>query len=185
MISSPTGLSSWIWAYGMASILASLLFPTLGTLLCIWAILHNQSSSETWASFAGKFAEQSLIETVRSWGKTIAWGLLFVFPGVYKMITYTFVPFVVALDPEYDNGTQDALARSTALVKKHSWQVLAVLFVFHILAPMLLTSSFDSYRTPWKTPVAAMALSFVDLLVFCIATQLLFRIFKKSTTEAL
>lgn len=187
IISSPHGLSNWIWAYGMASILASLLFPTLGTLLCLWAIVQTESDSQkqSWANFAGQFAEQSLIETIRSWGSVLAWSLLLFIPGLIQLVLYTFVPFVVVLDRNYDLGTEDALKRSQQMVRRNWLKVISILIVFHLALPMLLSSSFDAYRLPWKTPLASMGLTFVDLILFCLSTQLLFRIFRKANAEVL
>lgn len=187
IISSPQGLSPWIWFYGMASILASLLFPTIATLLCLWAVLqiHESERKQTWGDFAGQFAEQSLIETIRSWGAVLAYSLLLIIPGLIKLILYSFVPFVIVLDRRYDLGEVDALKRSSQLVRNQWLKVISVLIVFHFLIPMFISSGFDSYRLAWKTPVPAVLLSLVDLVIFCLSTQLLVRIFRKANAEAL
>jgi len=78
----------------------------------------------------------SLIEACSKWLKPLtaellraaAWilfgAVLFLIPGIVFYMFFLFVPYVVIVDPQYQEGKIDALKRSKELVKPHFWYAL-------------------------------------------------------------
>jgi hypothetical protein len=183
---NPQGLNSAVYIYGFLSLIFSLFFPLILILLCLWALKPTASAMTERATrrqvshfFKHNFP-QLVIETLRSWGKILLWSLLFIIPGVIKYVVYVLVPFIVATSPAYDRGELDALQTSTRLVKKHAWEILALIFVFHLTIPLILTVFFDEYRLMNQTPIASLALSLLDAYLFLISTQCFLWVIQKS-----
>jgi len=130
-------------------------------------------------SFFKRYSNQVYIETLRAWGKTLLWSLLLILPGMWKYIEYIFVPFVVTESQPYQEGQEDALKASSHIVRKNFLKVFAVIILFHLFIPLLLTAFFDQYRLLWDTPLASLALNLLDTYLLLFSTQLLFVIFQR------
>jgi hypothetical protein len=182
---SPTGAMGAIWGLGFVSLVLGIVFPILGILVVLYGAKEVGSKDADPASEKGlfefilKFFSQVSIEILRSWGKTLLWSLLFLVPGIWKYIQYTFIPFIVTLSRSYDLGEKDALRFSAAIVRHHMLKVVAILVIFHFLVPSVMTVLFDDYRLVWNTPVPALLLTFVDVYLFIVSTQLLLMVFEK------
>ena len=183
---NPQGMNSAVYLYGFLSLLCSLFFPLILILLCLWALRPSAPSMTertTWkqiSHFFKHYMPQLIIETLRAWGKILLWSLLFILPGLVKYVAYVLVPFVVASSPRYDKGELDALETSKNLVKKHWWEILGLIFIFHLTIPLVLTVFFDEYRLFSQTPVASLFLSLLDAYLFLIATQCFLWVIQKS-----
>ncbi|MFM6930592.1 MAG: hypothetical protein ACKOX6_19165 [Bdellovibrio sp.] len=173
----PTGATQQIYWYGFMSILSSIIFPVLLMTTALFA-MQALRSHQTLQDFIGKHINQIFIETLRAWGKTLLWSLLFVLPGIWKYFEYTLVPFVVTGSPRYDQGQIDALKSSSYVFRRHWLKIFAILFLFHLFIPLVITSLFDSYRLLWKTPVASLILNLLDTYLILFSTQLLFNVFQ-------
>lgn len=167
MDASGTGPSLYFW--GLASMLNSLIFPTLSVVLIVSAV----------SSGSRRFLEhlnQTLIETLRSWGSVLTWSLALILPGFYRWLRLIFVPFVVILLPEYEKGDLDALDASSELTQGQLLRVLGVLFLGFIIIPLFL-NAFEEYRIVWQTPLPSLLLTVVDTLIMIVFTVWLLRIF--------
>ena len=80
-------------------------------------------------------------ESLRMYGKILSWSFLFLVPGLVKLVQFYFVPFVVALDPLYSQGKQDALKHSQRLAKGQMWKLGLLSITFSLLIPLLLSSN--------------------------------------------
>jgi hypothetical protein len=180
---NPNGATSLVWFYGFFSLIFGIVFPILGILVVVYGATTADANERGLASFIGHHMNSLSIETLRSWGKTLMWSLVLVLPGIWKFIEYTMLPFVVTLSAPYLRGEEDALQASARVVRRHLPKVCAVLLVFHLVLPGVLTVFFDDYRLVWHTPVAALALTLVDVVLFIVSTQLLLSLFEKETPE--
>ncbi len=176
-LSSPEGIGAQIWFLGLASILNSLIFPVIIYLLCFHALFNLKSQN-----FARQL-NQTLIETVRSWGSILLWGLFLLLPGIFRMYELMFVPFVVNLSSAYDNNQADAFKLSTEFARKYIWRLSGILFLFQVVFPLLLTATLDQYRNFLKHPLSATALSSIDLLLTLSSVFILSRIFVRWLKE--
>lgn len=183
ILRSAEGMTRWVWIYGMSSLLVGILFPILGILVIIYGAKEKDPNESGLWDFVHTYLSQLFREILRSWGKTLLWSLLFILPGIWKYLQYLMIPFVVTLSKAYDRGELDALQASAAVAKGNLLKVLAVLLVFHLFLPMVLTVLFDDYRVIWNTPVSAAALTLLDMYLFIFSTQLLLTIFEKQTQE--
>ena len=174
----PLGVQTQVIYYGFFSILSSIFFPVLLISVALFAFTNLENLQKSLQDFWARYLNQMYIETLRSWGKTLLWSLLFILPGVWKYIQYTMVPFVVASSKEYDEGRLDALKGSAQVVRRHWFKVIAILILFHLLIPGLLTTLFDAYRLIWKTPVQSLFLSALDTYLLLFSTHILFNIFR-------
>lgn len=188
---NPQGANSSVYLYGFLSLVCSLFFPLILMLLSLWALrpaVPSMTERRTWeqiSHFFKHYLPQLVIETLRAWGKILLWSLLFVFPGFIRYIAYVLVPFVVAISPAYERGEVDALTASTALVKKYWLEILTLIFVFHLMIPLILTVFFDEYRLLNQTPLASLSLSLLDAYLFLIATQCFLWVFQKAPENKL
>ncbi len=163
-LSSMSGASPFVWVYGGASIALSIIDPVLVSILIVAALLPGPIVRSI-----GQHISQVTKEILRAAGKSISWGLLLIIPGLIRFLQFSFVAFVVILDPEYQEGKKDALKESTRLVNKKFFRVTAVLLLFSVVLPVLLTS-FDEYTLFDQHPFSALGLAGVDALlsIFCI-----------------
>lgn len=179
---SPDGAGPKIWYLASGSLLNSLIFPWITNLLLLfsWDRQNNKDSTSwliSWSTFAQKFGSQSLIESLRAWGKCIMYSLLLILPGLWKFLEYSFIPWIVCCDKKYDQGDVDALEKSTRLFRRVWFRMLMVVFIFVILVPLILTDSFEQYRLIWITPLPALSLHFVDTLMHVLFFQIITLIF--------
>ncbi len=170
ILSSPDGLSNWIWAYGLASILASLIFPTTAL---IWVIRKK-------FTFQGLY--QLFIETLRAWGQALSWSFLFIIPGLVRWLRLSFVPFITLESKAYARGEVDALETSILLSKGRLGKLIGLIFIFSLLIPLLLTT-WDDNRMIWQTPTASLTLTLVETLSTILFFLLLHRLFRSAAAK--
>lgn len=179
----PSGIQKSIVIYGFLSIFFNVLFPVLMTALALFSLFSIKSRTFQLGEFLSKHLNPLFIETLRAWGKTLLWSIVFIIPGIWKFLHYSLVPFVVVGSPLYQQGRVDALQASTAIVRKHRVQVFGIFILFHLLIPIILSAFFDAYRLVWKTPIASLLLSLLDTYLLLISTHLLFNIFTSEVKQ--
>ena len=170
------GTGPLIWWFGGLSVILNLLYPLL-TLLIILSAL----GSEKPLGFLQRFGNQTLIEQMRSWGKAMNWSLLFIIPGLIQFFRFVFVPFVVCFDPEYQTGTVDALEKSKTLARGKLLPIIGLFLLFAVIFPILLVAV-DDYKLVWKTPLPALFICFVEMLLNFCFIWILWRIYQKQRT---
>lgn len=169
-----------LFLYGGLNILSSLLFPALISLLTIFFILRPEKLF--FVHISRSHIESFIIETLRSWGKMIWWGFLFILPGFYKLISYSYVPFVVLLSAKYNQGEIDALDESERIFSQKKMATFLAIFLFQLILPIMLSSLLDSYRNFNETPLLAFGCSVIQGLVGLLGFLVLLEIYKQ--TEA-
>ena len=174
----PLGVQTQVIYYGFFSILSSILFPVLLVSIALYALNNLDSSTKTLQDFWAKNLNQMYIETLRAWGKTLQWTLLLILPGIWKYVELSMVPFVVTSSPQYDEGKVDALKGSALIVRRRWFVILAILILFPLFIPGVLTTVFDAYRLIWKTPLQSLLLSALDTYLLLVSTHILFNIFR-------
>ncbi len=179
----PTGIQKSIVLYGFLSIFFNVVFPVLMTTLALYSLFSLRARTLLLGEFFNRHLNHLFIETLRAWGKTLLWSILFIIPGIWKYLHYSLVPFVVVGSPLYQHGHVDALQASTAIVRKHRVQVFGIFILFHLLIPIILSALFDAYRLIWKTPMASLLLSLLDTYLLLISTHLLFKIFTSEVKQ--
>lgn len=171
-----SGTSSIIWVYGTASFLLGFVGPLIIALLVISA--WRKSSERTLSIISNSFAQLAK-EGLRVLGKTLAWGFLFIIPGVVRFFSYLFVPYIVLLDSRYAKGEIDALRTSSRQVRR-SWFRLLIVFILFSLAWPLMMTIFDPYRSFIDSPATALPFFFVELTVSLVFQWLVLRIWESS-----
>ncbi|WP_374028742.1 hypothetical protein [Bdellovibrio bacteriovorus] len=179
----PNGAQQQVYLWGFLSIISSIVFPVLLMTVALYALNTLVGFADGLESFLGKNLNQVAIETLRSWGKTLLWSLLFILPGVWKYIEYSLVPLVVTTSKRYDEGKEDALQKSSQIVRRNFGKVFGVFVLFHLFLPVLLSGLFDSYRLVWKTPLASLVLSALDTYLLLVSTHILFNIFRSEVRK--
>lgn len=174
----PLGVQTQVIYYGFFSILSSVLFPVLLVSIALYALNNLDSTTRTLQDFWDKYLNQMYIETLRAWGKTLQWTLLLIIPGIWKYVELSMVPFVVTSSQAYDEGRIDALKGSAQVVRRRWFVILAILVLFHLFIPGVLTTVFDAYRLIWKTPLQSLLLSALDTYLLLVSTHILFNIFR-------
>lgn len=183
LLLSEDGGGSKLWLLAGASLLNSLIFPTLVSALCLFGLLRARGSVESLGFFFGRVINQLYIETLRAWGSTLRWGLLFVLPAFVRLFQLVFVPFVVAIHRPYELGEADALQISRLYVQKRWIATLAAVLVFYLVLPLGLTSFLDEWRSYDVTPMAAILCSAVDVFLAVLSAQIFFRLFESIRKE--
>lgn len=176
----PDGFSNAVFLWGVLSLVCSLVFPALLTLLSLFALTENASPLKNLARYFKRHINQLMIESLRCWGKILQWSFLAIIPGLIKYYFFSLVPYVVVQSKVYDRGETDALELSTRLVKKNVWKILALVLVFHIFIPLVLTSLFDEYRIFRETPIGSLVLTLLDTYLLLVSTQCFLMVFQKS-----
>ena len=84
-------------------------------------LIKGRKPLRSWVKVANQQGWPLFVEGLRMTAYVILWSLLLILPGIYKQIRYLFVPFVVLLDPQYQQGKVDALERSSLLTVGVFW----------------------------------------------------------------
>jgi hypothetical protein len=171
---NPNGTSSWVWAYGALSLILSLLYPLTALLL----VLSTKAEKSPLAFLKQNFS-QSLIENMRAWGSIMLWSLLFILPGIYKFLQYLFVPFIVCFDPAYQRGEKDILQASKAQSKGQLIILFLAFLLFSVSIPILM-AAFDEWKLIWKTPVSALLICLVEMLLNLCFIQVIWKVYQRS-----
>ena len=173
-----------LWFFIPSSILLNLWFPTLITLLVLfeaWKRRTDQAQSRS--LYLKNNLGYSLKETLRVWGKTLGWSLLLVLPGLYKILEFSLVPFIVVLHPNYHNGSVDALSTSAQLAKGRRLKI-AVVLAFSVLIFPVFFSQFDKIRHFETHPLTASLFCLLEVIVSTGLVLSLFGIFERSLRES-
>ena len=172
---SAEGTPNWVWLIAAFSVFVNILFPVA---ISFW-LLSGIKETRSWSTDF----QQMLIETVRVWGKILLMTLAFVIPGIWKWVSSLFVPYVVLFSKNYQAGQLDAIKTSQKIFKKVWLRTLAVLVLFSIVIPLVVTSSFDEYREIWVHPFGATVLGIVEYLSLTISLFLLLAFYMKASRE--
>lgn len=164
--------------YGALHLLNGIIFPTLVSVLVLSRLrnAHQIPAAASYKIEASPF-EQLFIETLRSWGMTIWWFFVLILPGLYKFIAYSYVPYIVFLNPAYDHGQIDALKASEQQFRRRWMATTLVFIVFYFVFPIMLSSFLDSYRDFNNTPFLAILVSALNGLISLLAFLLLAEMF--------
>jgi len=176
-LSSMDGASGWIWVDGIFSMLIGFLQPSLLLLICL-ACLRSKSEQSLESDFFKSFSAL-LKETIRAAGISLWWGFLLIIPGLIRFLQFSFVPFVVFLDPAYQRGEKDALKESTRLVNKRFFVVLCILITFTVVVPLAL-SSLDEWSLLLRHPFSGVLLCGLDVVLSVLSVLLLLRQWEKT-----
>lgn len=180
VIKSPAGLSNIIWFWGAISLISSMVFPLLFSLFCSHALVHTASST---SHFVAEKFELSLLETIRAWGKTFLWSLLFIIPGLIKYSYYLLTPFVVFFSQKYSRGEVDALKYSELISKKFWWKLNFWLTLFYFIFPLLISSFLDDYRLFRTHPFTALICVMLECLLVLIFHYQILKLFLTKLDE--
>ncbi|MCB0369008.1 MAG: hypothetical protein KDD45_06025, partial [Bdellovibrionales bacterium] len=165
------------------NLINSIAFPLAISIFVIFFLKHPSKLFFTKIKF--QYIESYLIETLRSWGKIFWWGFLLIIPGFYKFISYSFVPFVVLMNKNYDQGLIDALKESEKVFLQKKGSTLITLFIFQLLLPIMLSSLLDSYQNFNETPMSALLCSAVQGLISLMGFLILMQIYIDAETTTL
>ncbi|MFN7825615.1 MAG: hypothetical protein ACK5P6_09660 [Pseudobdellovibrionaceae bacterium] len=172
MLFSTSGTSPWIWGLAIVNILNNLLYP----LLALLVLLQKFNPEISFVSLLS----QSSKEVLRAWGKSFLWAFAFVIPGFIKFLKYSFVPFVVARDPRYQQGLVDALAESEKLAGKHLGKLFGLFFIFSVIIPLLLSQASEE-RNVIVSIKTALPFAFLDAVIYLVYFLFIFRIYDQET----
>jgi len=164
---SREGVGPLLWITIFSSAIVSILYPVLALLLTLAALQDRPLFQSIRTNF-----EQLLIENIRAMGSTLSWSLLLIIPGFYRFIQYSFVNFIVMLDQDYFDGKVDALKKSVSLTKKRFFKVFGIFLLMAVIVP-LFVSSFDEYSVLTQTPISAIVLIVIEILLFILLNLLL------------
>ncbi len=177
LLAGREGLTASIWLLGLTSLSLSLIGPLLGILLALSAIRQ-----ESILFFLKQHFQQNLIEEMRVFGWTLLWFLLFILPGFVRMLRYLFVPFVVTLDPAYQRGEKDALQESLKISRGRLLKLLGLAALFFLILPALLTL-LDQWRGLWQTPLPALGICLIEMLLNLCFIYLLLGLYQKGVAH--
>lgn len=171
-LTSPTGMSWRLLVGGLVSMLLSLTVPLLCNLLIIYAAKLPSMRFRS-------LLNQALIEELRAMGKALLWFFALIIPGLIKLVQFIFVPFVVALDAEYNRGHRDALDYSKKLVNRHFWKISLLILLFSVVIPVFMTE-WDEYHVFWKHPFGNILLSGLQSFLSIVFGLLLLSVWEKA-----
>jgi hypothetical protein len=175
-LSNPQGAGPSVWIFGLLTVILGMLYPLLSSLF-IFSILTKSTLP---FQFMKNF-ELALIEVLRAWGKSFLWSFLLIIPGLIRFAQYFFVPFVVCFDPAYQRGEVDALTRSQEISRGRTLWLIALLFLFDAALPLIL-SLFEEWSVIWQTPIPALGLCFLEMLINFCFIWILWRIYEPTVS---
>ena len=153
-LASQDGITWRLWVWGFLSMILSICTPIILNLLVVYAVKPVALPFKN-------ILNQSLIEELRALGSVMLWSILFIIPGLIRLAQYVFVPFIVTLDPKYQNGELDALKGSRLVTRGKMLKVIGILFMFTVVFPLILTV-WDKYHVFWLHPVGNLLMTAVQ-----------------------
>lgn len=176
ILKSQEGFANILWLYITISLISSLFFPLLVSLIACFGFGKSLNDvnmmtykPQSFSQFFSKTFELSFLETIRSFGVAFLWSFLFIIPGLIKYGFYLLTPFVVFFSSKYHNGEVDALEVSEYLTKKFWGKLLIYSVIFVLIIPATLATVFDdytNYRTHFVTATAITAFSAFATIMF-------------------
>lgn len=175
-ILNPNGTTPFLWVYGGLSFALSLLSPIVMSFLaiCAW-----RCPNQTVGFVARRSFSYLIREEMRSLGKSLAWGLLLILPGLIRFFQLAFVPYVVLLEQGYQEGRIDALELSSKYVRRVWLRLLGLLFFFGLVCPLLFTL-LDDWRSILRNPLTAAPLWVAELTIVLIFQWLLLKTWERA-----
>lgn len=183
-IRNPNGVQTDIIFYGAASILWSTAFPIFVTTCVLFFLCSETGFQGTPREFFKKYLNQLYIEIMRSWGRALQFGLLFIIPGIWKFIKFFYVPYIVVGSRQYDAGNIDALKMSESVFNKHKTMTLLIFFIGYLFIPLFMATLFDGYRSLFQTPLQSLILNAFDTYVLILVNFILFTLFKNEVRKS-
>ncbi|MGZ3726502.1 MAG: hypothetical protein ACXWQQ_11910 [Pseudobdellovibrio sp.] len=180
LVSSKDGFNNMIWFWGGISLFTAIAFPMLTAMISSYNLVKTQLNG---AQFIEENLELSVIENLRSWGKSFLWSFVFILPGIWKFIRYTLTPYVVLFSSRYKKGEVDALEYSSMICKKYWKQVNWWLTVFYLFVPIFIYFTTDNYRLLNEHPVAGTLIVLVHTLLEYLFHYKMLQIFIKFINE--
>lgn len=182
-IRSPDGTSPLIWLLALGQILLTVGGEALITLTAVTAILQQDYLSlKSWTRL-GSVIQQLMIEILRAWGSILRGLLLFIVPGILRMLRFLFVPYVVLFNPNYWKGKRDALSESekiTQLLSTTDWWILMAL---KVAAPVGMGLLYDGKDHFWISPLATLSTLVLECFVVLLTIFWMSRTYKKLATK--
>ncbi len=175
MMKSEDGLTTALWGWLSIWMIISILFPIFITLTCVFALRIKYFTS--FKQFIQQHLEMTLLETLRSWGKSFLWGLLFIIPGFIKMSFYLLVPYIVILNTDYKKGSIDALKLSEKISKKYWLKISFLFFIFFIFIPIFSSTFFDEWQVFDKHFLTAILFTAFDSILILLFNYLILKNF--------
>ena len=121
--------------WSLLLILVSLVWSVASNLVIVIIACLGMASTKTcespWRVINEKLA-QLIIESLRVIGYSLCWVQALVIPGVIKYLRWTFVPFIVLFDADYQRGEVDALARSNKIIRGHTLAIFLCFIIFFV-----------------------------------------------------
>lgn len=176
-IFSEDGMTSWVWVYAACSLALTLVFPVAVTLFTVGA-LKTRSLPALW-DFIRRKTSELVREQMRALGMALLWGIPFVVPTFWKLFQYTFVPFVVCLDPQYSLGNIHAPSRSAELVRRRFWSTAIITSVLFVFLPLSMVG-LDDFRSWSETPLPALLILILEFFFTILGQLILIRIWEKA-----
>lgn len=182
ILRSPDGFSNSVWLWGSLSLISSLVFPVLFTVCCCFFIIEKTKGLRfsAFPRFLKQHFEMTLLESIRAWAHLFLWFFVFVFPMVYKFISYAMTPFLVIYSPSYARGEIDALKTSELITKEFFIKLFFLLLSFYVILPALSTLVFDQYKVFRSFPLHALGLAGLDTLIIIAIHFFILKMFFKS-----
>lgn len=166
-----------ILALGFLSLLHSFIFPALSTIVIV-AVSTSIAPHE----MLFKNLSWLIKEELRVWGKSIQWGFLFILPGLWKFIQFSFVPYIVLNNENYQLGQIDALETSKKWTKKYMYKLIGLFVIFNILWPVL-SSEWDHFKIFQKSPATALAFAVLEMIWMILFVMISFRWYQKQRSH--
>jgi hypothetical protein len=169
-LSSDQGINAGLWLFGAGSLLNSILAPLISMSLIFLIAKKNMNFRQSLNQLSQLFREE-----LRATGSVLSYSLLLIIPGVLRYLQLALVPFVVFFD--YSIGKTDALEKSKMIFKTHWKKITGLLVVFGAMIPLLM-SALDGFKDLLMTPVPALLICGLEVLLFCTLQWFLFSIWE-------
>lgn len=171
------GMTSWVWVYAACSLALTLIFPVAVTLFTVGA-LKSRSLPALW-DFIRRKTSELVREQMRALGMALLWGIPLVIPTFWKLFQFTFVPFVVCLDPQYALGNIHAPSRSSELVRRRFWSTAIITSVLFVFLPLFMVG-LEDLRSWTDSPFSALVILTLEFTFTILGQLVLIRIWEKA-----
>lgn len=134
MASQSRGGAFLVQAYGAVAELtiAAVLIFAYGL-----AVQNQEHSKESLNQFLKRTFAPFAAESLKAFGHVILGVILFVIPGIVFYVFYTFLPYIVFFNRQYDAGNLSALKESKRLAKARFLALFAQIVLFGVIAVLL------------------------------------------------
>jgi hypothetical protein len=118
-------------------------------------------------------------ETLKSIGNASLWCFCGVWPGISRFIDYNFIPFLVFLNKDYQEGRIESLQFLRSHAQPIKGKLTLIWILFTIISPLFINILFSEFQSFSETPLKASLIVLLESTLHLLWFSILYRFYMR------